>query len=276
MFGCSIWLNLFVPYCADLGAMVLTRYQCPVFDQPSLRVPLRLRRLRDKAYKRTQQQTGKRQEKIFLEFWVGPRHLGGGRVGKAVEQLGWPVLQFDNTEDALDATHPAVFAEVRTWIGNGMVAGVFLAPPCTTWSIASQRPPLRDHYYLYGCPGLSDALQEKVQQGNHEIQIAFRLWASAAAADVPTMLEHPASSRIWQCDPNDWEPTAADLFYEGVLDTIHQCRYGAPWRKPTNFFSLNTKPAWEASLMTCFWGPACHGTRPPIRQDPAQQGVRKG
>ena len=116
--------------------------------------------------------------------------MGGGRVGQAAEQLGWPVLQFDNSEEALDATHPAVLTEVRTWLGAGMVAGVFLAPPCTTWSIASQ-------HNLHGYSGLRIGLQNRVQQGNHEIKCAFRLWASAAAVEVPVMLEHPATSRIW-------------------------------------------------------------------------------
>ena len=77
------------------------------------------------------------------------------------------------------------------------------------------------------------------------------------------MLEHPATSRIWQCDPDYWCPMMTDLFPDAVLDTIHQCRYGALWRKPTNFYRINTKPAWEASLRTCPGGVFCSETGRP-------------
>eukprot|EP00959_Pyramimonas_sp_CCMP1952_P088291 1847127-Pyramimonas_sp.AAC.2 len=60
-------------------------------------------------------------------------------VSKELEKTGeWGVVYLDLVDDeAFDLTNPALIRIIRGWISSRVVRGVFLAPPCSTWSNAS-------------------------------------------------------------------------------------------------------------------------------------------
>ena len=115
------------------------------------------------------------------------------------------------------------------WIRSGIVLGVWLATPCTTWSIAHTTPIVRTMKHLFGVPGLDPKHLRAVQAGNRTMLATVRVIESCIHMKVPVALENPQSSKLFKV------PRLQKLFqhvshHSFVTD---QCQYGTPWRKTT-------------------------------------------
>ena len=103
-------------------------------------------RRRLSALLRWVQRTSK-QRWVFLELYAGCAVLS-----RKVSQHGLGVLAFDVAAGAeFDLTAPLVQRIILGWMRAGIVAGLWLAFPCGTYSIA-RHPALRSKEHLRGLP----------------------------------------------------------------------------------------------------------------------------
>ena len=98
----------------------------------------------------------------------------------------------------------------QTLIGcmqSGLILGVWIAFPCTTFSIA-RRPALRSREFLTGLPSLRDdkKAQKAILAGNRTLSAALRFAKVCGRLKIPTIFENPQSSLAWQ--DRRWKPLA--------------------------------------------------------------------
>ena len=88
-----------------------------------------------------------------------------------------------------------------------------------------------------GLPGLEGRAKEAVEEAN---QILNRVWALcgvAAQNKVMVSIENPASSTLWHT-PQFWQWAAES---KASCVTVHYCRYGCNYVKPTRFVITSSK-----------------------------------
>ena len=101
----------------------------------------------------------------FLELFMGSGRLSksfkrrlesAGRQG--VQVIGFDLLQGRSG----DLLNHETFQHVMALINSGRCLGVWMAPPCSTWSPSRRNdehkgaPPLRSHDHIMGLPGLDN------------------------------------------------------------------------------------------------------------------------
>ena len=92
---------------------------------------------------------------------------------------------------------------------------------------------MRDQWSPGGFSWLNGLKLEKVLLGNALATIACRLFNIAVLAGSRVILEQPSTSLMWLFQPfNDLHESVKGWF--GNRDV---CPDGAPWRKPTSFYS---------------------------------------
>ena len=175
---------------------------------------------------------------VFLELYAG-----SGRVATALHREGFGCITFemsDGTEH--DLLRPVVQRVIQGWMSGGCVGGIFFGTPCSSWPTARRGPPgspwgpLRNTVHIMGLPGLSERDQARVWLGNRTMRQTAKCIGHAVRLGIPTMLENPHSSRLFQ---------APEIKKLGRLPSCHkwcldQCQFGAPWRKRTAVWG------WEA------------------------------
>lgn len=174
--------------------------------------------------------------RTLVEALALPGHLdifsGSRGAAKALAaRSGRFVLTFDilhsASENLLDQS-------VRSRIERLMRLGAFLTltggPVCSSFSRAV-RPAVRDRTHLRGRPGISSAMQIKVDQGN-----SFSDWVCFLAdlgdeLGLLVWIENPRTSMMWL--QVLWE----DLIASGRCSWFitDYCRWGTAWRKRTSF-----------------------------------------
>ena len=164
---------------------------------------------------------------VFLDVFGG-----GGSVGAAVhEHSGWPCINVDiRIRPAWDLTDRRVVKHICGWIQSGVVRGIFLAWPCSTWSIASGGAYRRPNQ-LWGRPELLDHLARRVQLGNRTFKAAPAIIRSSMADAVPVIGENPCGSMAWQVGE------MRKLLSSRACRLVHadQCQHGTRWKKATSF-----------------------------------------
>ena len=192
-----------------------------------------------------------KRHQVFLELFAGC-----GRIALCWQSQGFGAMGFELSRGAeFDLTHPRVRRLIAGWIRSGCVCGIWLATPCSTWSRARRGPrdsawgPLRD-LVITGNPGLSPKDQAKVEAGNRTAQATAYIINLAIALKVPTALENPASSRLWEA------PCLRRALSHRSCSTVvvTMCSFGARWRKATKV------ALWHRSIPDCS-ARSCHGPR---------------
>ena len=133
---------------------------------------------------------------------------------------------------------------IITWIHQGAVAGLLLAPPCETWTearfIEPRSPtdprPVRSREDPLGLPQCTLKELEQTTVANMLLFVAIRLLYHAAIKGVAAILEHPKEPRsadraaIWRL-PWLQQLKAANLLRQHL---IWQANYGSQSLKPTH------------------------------------------
>ena len=220
---------------------------------PAAAVRRRLRAALDRALGRRP-----RGAQAFLDLFAGT-----GRVGKWMEKLsGLPSVRLDVKADpAFDLTSEAALKMVRGWIASRVVRAVWLAPPCSTWSVAS-RNTFRTPVFIDGKPNLSEKNAIKVQFGNATALFTVCVVRACLIAGIPVAMENPQSSLLWQC-PAVRVLTSLDSCKEFVT---HMCQHGLAWKKPTKVVGWNVGVPPQALCKKCsgVQGICCRTGRPHV------------
>ena len=107
--------------------------------------------------------------------------------------------------DVADCPHfnllnPAFIALIMAVLCEGLIALLWLGPPCSSFSMAVNRfwsHAMRSHSKPEGFDWLEGVKLEKVNLGNALATIACRLFKIAVLAGSKATLEQPTSSIMW-------------------------------------------------------------------------------
>ena len=115
------------------------------------------------------------------------------------KQVGDAVLAIDiHGEDGVDLGVWSVASVICAWIRAGLVASVWAAPPCSTWSNA-RRPALR--FAGAAILGRTDARPDQsklIEAGNATASTVCRVIAACLQSRCPVIVENPHTSLLWQ------------------------------------------------------------------------------
>jgi hypothetical protein len=162
---------------------------------------------------------------------------GCGNVAMQAFRLGRPAFIVDTK---YGNQYNACSDDFLGWIVEqaklGHIAGAMLAPPCASFSLAVSRSgkALRSQTHPRGKPiPMSASEVIRIQEGNKCLDAAVALIKVFNKFKVPYIFENPSSSYIWHDGPLHAAFGSARLF------NIHQCAFGAKWRKATCFAAGN-------------------------------------
>ncbi|CAK0887025.1 unnamed protein product, partial [Prorocentrum cordatum] len=142
--------------------------------------------------------------KVYLEIFSGSGNWSRAMRHGQASRLAPRVFELDmEHEPALgDLSRRSVQRVVRGWLRGQLLQGVWLGMPCSSWSMARNRPngppALRDGNHLLGLPGLSSGDSLKVMLGNRLACFSFSFFLECALRGVPAAIENPATSWVWQ------------------------------------------------------------------------------
>ena len=174
---------------------------------------------------------------IFLELFAGT-----GVLGKHLQKVAsCPRISFDLAQGAqYDLTAAAVMDVVLSWLRRGLVKGVWLAPPCATWSIA-RYPALRSRTHLLGKPeAMCDGRNRHAAMlGNATMRAAQRVAEECLRLGVACIIENPRSSYAWAL--RRWRLLAGKCDVQCVVTDF--CAYGTPWRKRAQLMCIHVDNA---------------------------------
>ena len=174
---------------------------------------------------------------VFLELFSG-----SGAIARHLRRQGFGVVALDTRNSVLeDLCHPATLQVLRGWISSGVVLGVWLGTPCTSWSIAHTTPVVRTRKFILGVPGLSGKHKHSVELGNATAKVTAQMISACLASCVPCFLENPQTSKLFLA-PCIRVLRQHPQCQEFISD---YCQYGTPWRKSTKvctWFSSSCAP----------------------------------
>ena len=163
---------------------------------------------------------------------------GSGIVGDAVRRLGVPTKSFEVNRDTREDMCTLDFSR---WMAGecaaGKLRGVMLPVPCSTFSVAQSRSgrAIRSQDSPRGLPGLNVREQARVAAGNRILHAVIRLLRILNQYKIPWIIENPTSSYLW------WDKGLQTQMRDAVVCPVHQCSFGAPWRKATTLAFGNTR-----------------------------------
>ena len=181
---------------------------------------------------------------------------GCGRIVQCWQAAGYGAMGFEISRgEYFDLTLPRVRRLIAGWMRSGCICGIWLGTPCTTWSRARRGPrdsawgPLRD-INIMGNPGLSPKDQQKVAEGNRTALATAYIINLAIALMIPTALENPARSRLWEAPCLQ----RALRHRSCSVTVVTMCAFGARWRKATKVALWNAAAPAGGDF-------SCHGPR---------------
>ena len=135
-----------------------------------------------------------------------------------------------------DLGRRVVINTVVGWIRTGLVAALWCAFPCSTWSIA-RRPMIRSQKEIFGmASALKDVeLCKLLEAGNATMKTAVEVAHACLRSRTPAIFENPHSSLAWKTKA--WQALAKKSDVQQVV--LDQCRFGTPWRKRTRLQLLH-------------------------------------
>ena len=177
---------------------------------------------------------------------------GTAGVAAAFKALGGDALGIDHMVDKrrvkapvakVDLAHHDGQSTVLSWIRDGKVDAVMLAPPCGTSSRAREIPlpkhcrlrkgmqpvPLRSDKWPDGLPHLRGVAKLKVKTANKLYKFSMKVIKLCILMGIPVICENPKRSLMWLTEPFSERPEQCNFQY------IHACMYGSSRRKSTAF-----------------------------------------
>ena len=139
--------------------------------------------------------------------------------------------------EEFDLTRGCVLDLIRSWMAGGLIAAVWVAFPCTTFS-AARRPPLRSKEWLRGLPSAraDPSLAKQLRAGDATLTAALAVASWCRRFNVMGFFENPHTSLAWQ--DRRWQRLVekGDVI-QHVLDF---CAFGAVWRKRTRVMGIGS------------------------------------
>ena len=115
-----------------------------------------------------------------------------------------------------------------------------LAPPCASFSCATNRYPVRSSRFPRGFPWLTaENALSRIRVGNRCVDAAANYIRVCNLRNVPYCIENPTSSLMWKV------PNLAKAILSGphVVCKIHPCAFNTPYRKATTLVFGNIDAA---------------------------------
>ena len=167
---------------------------------------------------------------IFLEIFSGV-----GRIAQCLRFKKEAAIGLDVLDDPMfDMSKKCLCHAIRLLIRAGVIRGIFLAPPCTTWSIAC-KPAVRNINHLYGLDDVPAHRQQGVKIGNDTFLASVSIIKCCLSHGVPVMIENPDTSMMFKV------PILTNLTRDQSWQEhrFTMCGFGARWRKATKVWSWN-------------------------------------
>jgi hypothetical protein len=179
----------------------------------------------------------------------------------------WDILR-DASHDLSDL---AVQKELPKRICSGQFDVIIISPPCNTWSrVLYANPwgpkPIRSFRHPMGFPWLQGALLQKATAGNTLVLFSVEVLQTLRDIRSPRtlfrprrLMEHPedlggmsTQEGVWVRPASIWQLPAVRALAEDLVGVftvaVHQCSFGAPYKKPTRFLTdLPTAAEWGFS-----------------------------
>jgi len=183
---------------------------------------------------------GRADVRVFIEVFAGT-----GRVAASFRRRGAAALTLELSDDVLqDVTLDALRRLLVSWTHAGIIKGMWLGTPCSSWSSARRRRPgaprgaLRTRAAILGHPEAwarpRDA--QRLADGNRTARTSAQLIQACVQAGCPVILETPSGSLLWAFPPL---ARLCRLSCSASV-TLDQCRFGSLSRKRTRL------QAWHA------------------------------
>jgi len=185
----------------------------------------------------------------YLQFFIEV-FSGSGTLSKALRNRGSLVIEWDISRGpSWDLTKQSAQRRVRGWLLAGIVWGIHMGTPCSTFSRARDTGPLKAVHSNAGFPsrlrsdtepwGLAAVVnladRHSIQVGNSLARFSFGLLALARRLQLPATMENPKGSRLWILPP----ARQASLWSEYCCIDTDFCQWGKPWKKGTRFIGVN-------------------------------------
>ena len=135
---------------------------------------------------------------FYLEIFSGSGRLSSSLLKKlaSVGKSDVQVIRIDVRDNAKDDILRAeCFLRIQRLVNSGKCLGVWMAPPCSTWSTSRRHdgtgaPPLRSPDHVMGLPGLSSNDYTKVKEANDMVDRSFKIAANCILNRVPFAIEN--------------------------------------------------------------------------------------
>ena len=150
-------------------------------------------------------------------------YSGSARLSAAMLSAGFTVGPSIELKEGWDMSSQGLFNLLLKLVGAGRVGLLWLAPPCTTFSLALQ-PRLRSKEEPWGF----DSLLPDVCEGSLHMHQCLLLWLVQATAGHEAVVETPWGGYARHLP---WWKLCMRLGREFRVD---QCRYEVPYLKPTS------------------------------------------
>lgn len=185
------------------------------------------------------------QASLFLELFAGE-----AGISKAIRRVMKSKITVVPIDFLHDPDHDLERKNIQSFllhlIQRGLVVGVWMGTPCTSWSRARRNdgkgpPPLRSDLLLWGLPDLNRKDQARVRAGNNHLKFSVRVFKLCIQLGIAVTLENPATSRLWLVS------SLKRLVKSPSVHKLHTdyCQDGKPWRKRTSlmFSGVDLQPA---------------------------------
>ena len=176
--------------------------------------------------------------RILLDLFCGVGH-----ITRQWRRAGWGVVSMDLARDpAEDLTRRDVLRLIKAWLRSKLIGGVWLAPPCSSWSSArrgapgTRGGPLRSRQHVWGLPNVEADAQPMLAVGNATAAATLQIINLCVKLHIPVAVENPTTSLLWQV-PALLRLSRHHSCHRHVSDF---CQYGTPWRKRTTVLSWYT------------------------------------
>ena len=200
-----------------------------------------------------------------LVVFAGPGERPDG-LAAYLRSFGWRVVEVDILigAEAHDVTSHVVAATLITRTANGEFAAVFLAPPCSSYSVA-HRPKLRSAAQPEGITPIPSEWTAYLAKHNAITAAAFDIVEAALMAGADVLVENPAD-RGYVDGPAFWHQhrdhgslwRTARARAAGLTHlTFAQCAFGAVWQKWT---TIAASPSMIECTATLAERGCAHGT----------------
>jgi len=181
----------------------------------------------DEAVRRASMHGGQ----IALELFSGSGNLSRAWRRSCLRHI--EIVEVDIRHGAhLDLLNETLVRKIRGWARAGLIAAVWLAPPCSSFSaLRCLFSPVRSRAFPLGLPSLSPSDQRVVNVANRLCIVASSLLDLCRRLNIPCVVENPHTSLLWNVKA--FENLAKTRGVEVCVTDY--CAWGTPWRKRTRF-----------------------------------------